>query len=262
MTLLHFMAAPVPAATSTGNSETTITQNESGGPSFIEEESSSAPVIKKAKKFPWLFVGLGVVAVGVALYFLVIKKPNYTLTVNLGTGCAGTPATGSHKKGTVVSYNYTALAGYANVQVKLDGAAVPASGTVTMDKDKALTVTAEAVDIRGTWVVNFTGSAGLNTFTIIFSGTIASGTWKLIGWSDTGTYTVNGENVSFVFTSDPWTFSGKFETNNKMTGNHAWPAIGLSGTWTAIRQGTTGAMNPATQIINSGGSILKKLLNQ
>ncbi len=140
--LLHFWATPAPAATIAGNSETAIAQRDSGGPSFIEEESTE-PVIKKAKKFPWLFIGLGVVVIGVAVYFLVIKKPKYTLTVTLGTGCTGTPAaTAKFKKGESVPYNYSPQAGYGNLQVKLDGVAVAASGTVAMDKAHTLEVSA------------------------------------------------------------------------------------------------------------------------
>jgi hypothetical protein len=260
--LLQLWATPAPAATRTGNSETTIAQGNSGGPNFIEEESGSTRSIQKAKKFPWLFVGLGVIAIGVAVYFLVIKKTNYTLTVTLGAGCTGTPAaTTSYEKGTVVSYNYTPLAGYGLVQVTVDGAAAPASGTITMDNNKTLAVTAMALDIRGTWVVNFTGSSGANTYTIVFSGTQTSGTWHLIGYSDTGTYTTNAENVNWVWNGYAWTFAGKFQTNNKMTGTHAWPDIGLSGTWTAIRQGTS-SVNPPLQVIDFGTSILDKLRNK
>jgi hypothetical protein len=258
--LLTIWATPAPAATKAGSSETAIAQGDGSGPNFIEAESSKTPAITKAKKFPWLFVGLGVVVVGVALYFLVIKKPNYTLTVTVGEGCTGTPAAGaSYKKGTVVSYNYTPLAGYGLVQVTVDGVVAPASGTITMDKNKTLAVTAAKLDIRGTWVVNFTGSSASSTFTIVFTGTQANGTWKLIGYSDTGTYVVNAENVAFVFNNAPWTFTGKFETSNRMTGNHSWPAIGLSGTWTGIRQGTSTAALPSTDF---GVSLIEKLLHR
>jgi hypothetical protein len=260
--LLHGWATPAQAATKAGNSETAIAQGDSG-PNFIEAESGKTPAISKGKKFPWLFVGLGVVVIGVALYFLVIKKTNYTLNVTLGAGCTGTPAaTAAYKKGTVVTYNYTPLAGYGLVKVTVDGVAAASSGTITMDKDKTLAVTATALDIRGTWNVNFTGSSGLNSFQIVFTGTTASGTWKLNGYSDTGTYTVTGgENVSFTFNGAPWTFTGKFETNNKMTGNHAWPAIGHSGTWTGIRNGTS-ASDPAMQAVSFGTSLIDKILNK
>jgi hypothetical protein len=259
--LLHCWSMPAQAATRANSSETAIAQGGGDGPNFIEAESGKTPAISKGKKFPWLFVGLGVVVVGVALYFLVIKKPKYTLSVTLGSNCSGTPAaTTSYTKGTVVNYNYTAAAGNI-VHVKLDGADVAASGTITMDKDKALTVSAEALDIRGTWGVNFTGSSGLSSFVIVFTGTKTNGTWKLIGYTDTGTYVVSGVDVAFVFNGAPWTFTGKFETNNRMTGNHSWPAIGLSGTWTGIRQGTAAA-EPALPAAGFGTSLIEKILNK
>ncbi|MBN2346341.1 MAG: PEGA domain-containing protein [Candidatus Aminicenantes bacterium] len=94
------------------------------------------------KKTPWLLIGAAVVVGAAALYFLVLKKPKYTLTVSL-TGATGNPAaTEKYKKGTVVSYNYSLQSGYVNLAVKLDGVAVASSGTVTMDKDHTLTVTA------------------------------------------------------------------------------------------------------------------------
>lgn len=240
--LLHFWATPVPAATRTGDSTTTITQGDSDGPNFIEEDGGKAPAIHKGKKFPWLFVGLGVVAVGVAVYFLVIKKPNYTLTVTLGAGCTGTPtATASYKKGTVVNYNYTPANGYCNIQVKVDGVDVPDLGTITMDKNKTLTVTADAVDIRGTWYFTTTGLTSSN-FNAQFVGTASSGTVTLVEFTNTGTYTVTGENVDFTITG-PLHFTGKFETSNKMSGSISF--TGGSGTWSATR-GAGAASIPAT----------------
>lgn len=230
--LLHCWAMPAQAATRGGNSETTLASGDSGGPGFIEEESSSEPVIKKGKKFPWLFVGLGLVAVGVAVYFLVIKKTNYTLTVTLGAGCSGTPAeNGTYEKGKVVNYSYTALPGYGNLQVKVDGAAVATSGTITMDKNKALVVTADALDIRGTWAFTATGLTA-TSFSIQFTGTATSGTLRLIGYTNTGTYTVNGANVTFDI-GGGITFTGKFNTSTTMSGNHTY------GTWSATRTSTT-----------------------
>ena len=112
-------------------------------PIVLEKEKLAPQLKKKKKKIPWLLVGLGAVVVGVAIYFLVIKKPKYTLTINLGTETTGTPAgTAKYKKGTVVNYNYTPQAGYGSLLVKLDGVAVAASGTFKMDKDRTLDVSA------------------------------------------------------------------------------------------------------------------------
>jgi len=50
------------------------------------------PRLKKPHKFPWLLVGAVVVVGAAALYFLVLKSTQYTLTVSL-SGATGTPAT-------------------------------------------------------------------------------------------------------------------------------------------------------------------------
>ena len=141
--LLCFWANQAPAAPSAGkNSETTMEQGDSNSPNFIEEESESAAAVKKPKKFPWLLVGAVVVVGAAALYFLVLKKTKYELTVNLGAGTTGTPATGKYKKGEVVPYSFSAQTGYVNLQVMLDGAEVAAAGNVTMDKDHTITASA------------------------------------------------------------------------------------------------------------------------
>lgn len=106
-------------------------------------EDEGYPGDKKKKKFPWLLVIGGVVVVGVVLYFLVIKKPKYDLTVSAGEGITATPAPGtySYKKGKSVSYSFTLQSGYTELTVKLDGAAAAAGGTVNMDQNHTLSAT-------------------------------------------------------------------------------------------------------------------------
>ncbi len=143
MTMLCFWANQTPAAPSAPATEKSSTpsldKSDTDGTGFIEQEDT-APAAKKGKKFPWLIVALVVVAGGAVLYFTVLKKKNYTLTVNAGEGVTGTPASGtsSHKKGTVVNYNFAAQSGYGGLTVTLDGAAVAASGSVTMNANHAL----------------------------------------------------------------------------------------------------------------------------
>lgn len=110
-------------------------------------EDEGYPGGKKKKKFPWLLVVGGIVVVGVVLYFLVFKKAKYDLTVTVGEGVTGNPATGTytHKEKETVNYSYSLQAGYTDLVVKVDGAAVAASGTVTMDANKSLTATATKV---------------------------------------------------------------------------------------------------------------------
>ena len=137
--MLCFWANQSPA--SEKNSRPSMASATEESPGFVEEEADS-PAVKKGKKFPWLIVGAAVVIGAVAVYFLVRKKPKHTLTVSL-SGATGTPAASEkYKKDTKVAYSYTAESGYINLEVKLDGVAVPASGSVTMDKDHTLTATA------------------------------------------------------------------------------------------------------------------------
>jgi len=113
---------------------------EQATPQFQEQEG--APVVRKHKRFPWLPVILGVGA-GVILVVLLTREKKQTLTVDLKVGTTGTPAaTAKFKKGAAVSYDYTPKTGFRNIQVRLDGMVVPARGTVTMDSDHTLNVTA------------------------------------------------------------------------------------------------------------------------
>jgi hypothetical protein len=166
--LLCFWANQSPAAPAAEKSSTATLENsasESAG--FIESE---APVhaYKKGKKFPWLIVALVAVAGGAALYFLVLKKKDCTLTVTVGEGVTGTPAAGTstNKKGTAVAYSYTLQSGYDNLSVTLDGAAVAASGSVTMNANHTL-----AASATKTFVLTVIRGAHVD-------GTPASGTYS------------------------------------------------------------------------------------
>ena len=99
---------------------------EQTAPQFQEKEG--APIVKKHKKFPWLPVILGVGAGVVLVVLLTKKKTDPDRQPELGT--TGTPAaTAKYKKGTAVNYNYTPKDGFRSLQVRLDGAVVPPSGT-------------------------------------------------------------------------------------------------------------------------------------
>ncbi|MCK4765179.1 MAG: hypothetical protein KAW12_23470 [Candidatus Aminicenantes bacterium] len=109
-------------------------------------------ITKKCGKrtFPVLLVAAGIIAVAALVYFLLIKKPKkQTLSVTLGEGINGSPATGTHsyKKGETVSYSYTLLPGYNNLTVALDGNQVAASGSLTMDNDHVLTASVVANEV-------------------------------------------------------------------------------------------------------------------
>ncbi len=100
-----------------------------------------------------------------AATLLVNTSLSYTLVVNLGTGVTGTPSAGGpYAKGVSVPYSFSALSGYSNLQVSLDGNAVPVSGAVTMDGNHALAATAT---INSHNVTFLAGSGGTLTGTAI-----------------------------------------------------------------------------------------------
>jgi len=93
-------------------------------------------------------------------------------------------------------------------------------------------------DIRGTWTLNYFWSATdappPESCTIIFTGSIGSGTWTMPGYSYTGgTYTVNGASMQFIFTSGT-TYSGNFTSLIAMNGT-AVTSTGRTGTWNATK---------------------------
>jgi len=79
-----------------------------------------------------------------------------TLTVQLETGVTGQPAAGSHSYdlNTSVSYSYSPVTGYENLQVKLNGSPVSASGTITMNNDYTLNALAQRrMYFNGNWLI-------------------------------------------------------------------------------------------------------------
>jgi outer membrane protein assembly factor BamB len=67
-------------------------------------------------------------------------RKTYALTVTRTEGIEGSPAAGTLQcdPGFVVNYDYHALDDYSNFAVKLDGAAIAAAGSLTMDADHTL----------------------------------------------------------------------------------------------------------------------------
>jgi hypothetical protein len=108
------------------------------------EKEGTTPEIAKKKKFPWIWVAAVVVVAGVIVYFTLIKKPKYELTVEAGAGVAGIPAAGkyTYKKGQKITYNFTCADGFKNLTVLLDGVNAASSGTIVMDKAHGLKATA------------------------------------------------------------------------------------------------------------------------
>jgi hypothetical protein len=111
---------------------------------------------RKGKKFPWLLVAGGVVVAGVVVYFL-IKSNKYKLKVDIGEGIIGTPENGTHKykKDEIVNYNYNLQRGYRDLVVTLDGNPVPASGSIEMNGNHSLSVSATKIGQVNSVVLKF-----------------------------------------------------------------------------------------------------------
>ena len=72
--LLQGGPAPAQTTAAPGDSRPGMEQGNGDTPGSVEIEAEAPAVVKKHKKFPWLVAALGVVAVGVAVYLLVLKK--------------------------------------------------------------------------------------------------------------------------------------------------------------------------------------------
>ena len=119
---------------------------------------------------------------------------NYVLTVAKNAGVSGTPETGAYTyaQGTTVNYSYTAATGYTDLAVKLDNAAIAASGTFSMNANHSLTATAVQAPVGEHYTLTITTSAGVEgtpaagvyTYTTItlvnYSYTAASGYANLV----------------------------------------------------------------------------------
>ncbi|MDE3246943.1 MAG: hypothetical protein KGN80_12720, partial [Acidobacteriota bacterium] len=131
--------------------------------------------------------------------FSAVPPSSFTLTVNLGTGVAGTPASGgSFTEGTVVPYSYSAQAGFNNLSVLLDGNPVPAAGSVTMNMAHGLAATAQAIPAPNTIQVGQGGAVFVPS-----SLTVTVGTTVTFHWASSGHSVVIG---------NPCTPSGQLDT--------------------------------------------------
>jgi len=137
-------------------------------PGVHEQEQAPAKIAKK--RFPWLWVAAGAVVVGVVLYFTLSKKPKYKLTVSVGTGVIGTPASGTvtYNKGEKVSYSFKLKDGYKNLRVYLNGSIVAAMGEIEMNRRHYFIATATEelyYDLTVTLGVGVTGTPAAGVYT-------------------------------------------------------------------------------------------------
>jgi len=169
----------------------------------------------------------------------------YTLTVTVSSGVSGTPATGaySYVENSVISYSYSLQTGYTNLVVTLDGVPMAATGVVTVTGNHVLSVSAEQIDIRGTWTGLFTyGSSTF--FRVDFSGNTGSGTcggyFDFVPIGGAGTWTLVGTQIDFVLEfpapyDTTLACSGTLTDENHMNGTWTYTPPGITGTWSLER---------------------------
>lgn len=177
----------------------------------------------------------------------------WELTVSIAGGVDGTPETGTYYyyDGDQVQYDFTLKEDYQDLTVELDGDEIPVSGTILMDADHLLVVSATLhYDVQGTWLMAEEYNDGSSfDVTLTFSGTDTAGT---VTDSDggIGTYTVNGTLVEFtlVFPEISYEYSGFLTTEDNMSGyaDRILPdGTTTTGTWTAVRTSDI-LMSPGT----------------
>jgi hypothetical protein len=175
------------------------------------------------------------------------ENGTFTLTVSLGTGVTGTPASGIHSyaAGTVVHYSYSLAAGYTNLSPLLDAVGVTSSGNVTMSANHSINVTASAIyNIQGAWNLTETYTDG-SSFNVAatFSGDFAKGT-VTDSQGGRGTYTYDNATVKFtlVFPDVTYQYTGTFSDSNDMSGTctrYQTADNVVNGTWKAVRSTST-----------------------
>jgi hypothetical protein len=115
-------------------------------------------------------------------------------------------------------------------------------------------------DITGTWsktLVRTSPSPATATAPITFTGTKTSGSFSYAGL--TGTYTVDGKNVTYSFVSSGQTvqFTGTFTAKETMSGEwHNVQYPNYYGTWTATK--TASAAMPGNHVDQSPSSLTVK----
>ena len=148
----------------------------------------------------------------------------FSLTVLLEEGATGTPEEGYYyfNNGDKLDYDFGLLSGYRNLSVRLDGFEIETSGTLEITGNHVLNVYTDVqYDIRGSWTLT-EAYADNSTFKVdlTFTGDLESGT---VTDSDggTGTYTVDGNDITFTldFPQVTYEYTGRFSNRETMSGN-------------------------------------------
>jgi hypothetical protein len=158
--------------------------------------------------------------------------PDYQVTVITGEGVTGAPEAGvyEHREGTTVNYDYLPEDPIHTVEVFINESRNTGSGSITVWT--SFTLTAQLVDIRGTWKMQMQWSESSEVnfeFNITLSGPdLTSGTFSDDrGYS--GLWTAENSIVTITYTnwSDYVLTGSVFNMNGTYTGE------GADGNWSA-----------------------------
>lgn len=160
--------------------------------------------------------------------------PDYTVTVITREGLTGAPEAGvyEHREGTTVNYDYIPENPLHTVEVFINESRKTASGTITVWT--SFTMTAQLVDIRGTWQMQMRWSASSEVnfdFNITFSGAdLTSGTFS-DDQGYQGLWTAEDGSITITYTNwrDYVLIGSVFGMNGTFTG------AGSDGAWSATR---------------------------
>ena len=98
----------------------------------------------------------------------------FTLTITLSAGVAGTPDSGTdyYNSGDQVPYEYTLKENYSTLSVKLDGQEIDSEGTIVVTGDHSITTSAIAeFNVMGAWTLTEAYSDNRTfTVTVTFTG--------------------------------------------------------------------------------------------
>ncbi len=159
--------------------------------------------------------------------------PDYNLTVTVGEGVTGTPASGkySYQDLTTVDYEYKADNYLHTVEVIHSGAQTDSSGRITMYSHA--TLEARLVDIRDQWTIVMYDMNGnfLISFDVTFSGADILGGTFVDTRNLSGTW--DGASNKITMTYENWENYVLIGELFRMSG--IWTNGDVSGNWTASR---------------------------
>ena len=168
----------------------------------------------------------------------------HLLGVEVRDGVNGSPESGFYyyNLDDQVNYSYTLKDGYFNLVVALDGRIVGDNGTVTISDNHTLVASAsKKYSIGGTWELEEMYEDG-SAFSVnlTFTGSQPNGT---VTDSDggTGTYTVEGANVSFTlnYPDVRYEYTGIIYDDENMNGNskrYISETLFKNGSWAARKE--------------------------